>query len=260
MDTQVFDEDEKIFVYDGPWLYSATVLNVSHDIDNRIKMYKIHYHEWSDDYDEEVKSDRILKINQETTLIKVKMDAQSQNTIHSNSSKIKRILEKEGKQIMFEKGARVIVFSEWLLHIGYVMDLKFTEGIYKYCIRYMQTKIHYEDWIKSGHYKVSKKINDEWLTSDRIFRYTDISVDIQRKLLKHRKAEDEDILQEYFNSQQKVCKSTQDAEEIQLNSTNDTIIASEDSNNSLKTLTGRTPKETTFLENLQVNSTMIFES
>jgi len=259
METRNFHKDEKIYAFDGPWLYSARILNVSYDNDTRTKKYRIHYSGWSDDYDEEVKSDRILVINQETTNIKIKMDAQSKNTIHSCSDGIEIILKKEGKIKKFDKGARVIVYSEWLLHTGYVMDLEISKGIYKYCVRYMQNVIHYEDYAKSGEYKRSKRINDEWLTSDRLFEHTETCRDIQSKLLRYRKEEDEDILQDYFKSQQKVKGTFEN--EVELQNLNDTIVSTENSsNNSTAHLKGRIPKEGTFVKRVSFNSTRIGNS
>lgn len=267
-----FKENEKVYAFDGPWIYPATILKIhSNDnkTDRRIKEYRIHYNDWSNEFDEDVLSERLLKINHETRKIWNKLEAQSEIILYSNNAPAENILQVEGKVKKFDKGDRIIVFSEWLLHKGYVIDVKLSKRYWRYCIRYMFTKIHYEDWIKSGEYRISKVIRDDWVTSDKLFKYTDACNDIEKKLLRYRKLEDDLIIQQYFESQEKICKNVNESKATKdernkqysdIDKDSDVTIMSNylsGSSDIVIPLKGRAPKETGFLTNLQHNSTML---
>lgn len=275
MATPKFSENEKVYAFDGPWIYSASILCIHYDRDTSVQKYQIHYRDWPD-CDEYVTSERLLKITSETKEIKKKMDAQSEIILLDDSTRADQILAVEGKAKKFHKGDIVHIFSEWLLYKGYVIDVEFAHGLWKYCIRYMFRNIKYEEWIKSGERRVTDIIREYWVTSDRLFKNTDVCVSINKKLKKYRTLEDEDIIQEYLQNKQKICKIEKendvahdntknecidiDASHISLDASDISVFHSGSgsdtfTNSRPQPLQGRLPRQSNFARNIKHNST-----
>jgi hypothetical protein len=122
-----------------------------------------------------VTADRLLKLNEETLRIKIKMDALAA-TYATADKKVKNDFTKHAVNNS-KTGEKVVVYSDGLLYDGKILDSKIAEKT-KYGIK-MQYRIHYLRW---------KKQWDEWVRAERIFECTEAVVKIQRKLFQSMKA------------------------------------------------------------------------
>lgn len=160
----MFSIGENVFAIEGGCIYHAKVLEFQVDETNSA-WCKVHYDEWPYDYDEFLTTGRLLKLNAETSRIKLNMDGgcftKPNKGVHFNS-----FTDTIGQ---YKKGDKVIVYTHGLLYMGKVVKLRKHKAIWKYRIRYL-------NWTK--HW-------DEWVTAEEVFECSPTVEQVQQKLLEY---------------------------------------------------------------------------
>jgi len=156
---------EEVFVFDSPWFYTATIINIHSDDQKRI-WYNIHFDAYPDD-DKCVTDDRIIKINEDTIKIKRKLDVLASLSRGSSQKDITKLLVNESR--CYSKGHKVVVYFGGYLYNGQIMDLKASNS----ADASLQYLIHYNGW---------NKMWDEWMTEERIFEPSTVCEEFRSKL------------------------------------------------------------------------------
>jgi len=156
---------EEALVFDSPWFYTATIINIHSDDQKRI-WYNVHFDAYPDD-DKCVTDDRIIRINEDSLKIKSKLDLLASLSRGSSQKDLTRVLD--NGSTCYTKGRKVVVYFGGYLYNGQVMDLK-TSNNADATLQYL---IHYSGW---------NKMWDEWMTEERIFEPSTVCEEFRRKL------------------------------------------------------------------------------
>lgn len=169
-----FSKEEKVIAFDGAWMYTSSILGVFKDkIQNKL-YYKVNCEEWSQ-YDEFVTEERLLKLTNETQLIKEQMDYLA--TLDRSDRNIKSTINSKCNQAKlrsqsFRKGEKIIAYDSFLLYDAEVIKTKQSKLGSKRTALYL---VHFPGWSSDW---------DNWMSSKRMFKRTISAVRIKDILFK----------------------------------------------------------------------------
>jgi len=160
-----FSEGENVYVFDGIWIYSAVIVHIHSDDQHKV-WYRIHFDGYPED-DMCVTSERLLKINENSTYMKSKIETLSSSSKYPDPKCI--TLSSDQKKIDLKEKEDVIVFYNGYLYNGQIIGLQVSKDIESSTLYH----IHYNGWPKKW---------DEWVIHDRIFKNDASNREIRDKL------------------------------------------------------------------------------
>jgi len=141
-----FEIGEKVFAFDGIWMYPATILSQELVMDRNKRGYRVHWEGWSNTDDSDLTVDFILKITNEINEFYCQVESLDDRYPTSRSNG-----RQEGK-VKFIQNEKVLVYWSGQIYSAKILDIDDKkENDMQYKIRYLGS------WGKSSNDWVSHK-------------------------------------------------------------------------------------------------------
>jgi hypothetical protein len=162
-----FDQDEKVLVFNGIWMYYATILLM--DITTEPMQFLVHYEGFLGSEDQNVNADRMMKITEEVKRIKQQMELLDENGSYY-PGQIPNDLAVT--PVEYHLKEQVFVFTASDLYGAKILEIEKDDESLLY-------KVSYNGW---------RKEFDEYVGSEKIMKRSRTSEEIRLKLKKYKKS------------------------------------------------------------------------
>lgn len=168
--TDIYWKNEDVLAFDGPRLRLAKIKSILKDNKTNQTKYEMHYEGWLEETHKCVTEGHLVKLNEETFSIKIKLDALSAPC--SNINKILGDNRSNNVTKNFKEDEIITIYYNGLLYSAKILEKRNTEK------RERQFLVHYHGW---------KKQWDEWVSAEKIFECTEEVLHIQKMLFEFSK-------------------------------------------------------------------------